>query len=174
MWPRASAALEKLREESSKGYHRLCFFYIRDFVVSCRICIRCLGDRLASGSTMDRHRASDRRVINRGLHLPAHERSWNRFHRRLKLALEPLKSFRKICPSFITNLTRSNSVTSFEGSPETPMISANLPFSMARLGQPSQYLPPRPRVCRSALLRPTLFCLFPVRCETCERNEQKR
>src|SRR5579872_1229269 len=45
-------------------------------------------------------------------------------------SLPDLKSFRKTCPPFMTNLTRSSSVTSFEGSPETPIISAYLPFSM--------------------------------------------
>jgi hypothetical protein len=41
-----------------------------------------------------------------------------------------LKSFRATCPPFITNLTRSSSVMSVRGSPETATISANLPFSI--------------------------------------------
>jgi hypothetical protein len=40
------------------------------------------------------------------------------------------KSFRKTTPPFITNLTRSISVMSVSGSPETATMSANLPFSI--------------------------------------------
>jgi hypothetical protein len=39
------------------------------------------------------------------------------------------KSFLKTTPPFITNLTRSISVMSVSGSPETATMSANLPFS---------------------------------------------
>src|SRR5262249_27236762 len=52
------------------------------------------------------------------------------FHLRLTLAPEPAKSLRKTSPPFITNFTRSSSVTSFAGLPETATKSAYLPFSM--------------------------------------------
>jgi hypothetical protein len=45
------------------------------------------------------------------------------------LARSHFKSFRKTTPPFITNFTRSISVMSVSGSPETATISANLPFS---------------------------------------------
>src|SRR6266446_6941533 len=49
---------------------------------------------------------------------------------RPEFAPEPVSSFRTICPPFMTNFTRSSSVTSVAGLPETAMKSANLPFSM--------------------------------------------
>src|SRR5580704_4228245 len=42
-------------------------------------------------------------------------------------------SLRMSIPAFITNLTRSISVTSASGLPETAMMSANLPFSMVAI-----------------------------------------
>src|ERR1700736_2249790 len=58
------------------------------------------------------------------------QKELNRCHLRPEFATEPLSSFRTICPPFMTNFTRSSSVTSFAGLPETPTKSANLPFSM--------------------------------------------
>ena len=40
------------------------------------------------------------------------------------------ESSRITWPPFITNFTRSSSVMSFSGSPETAMMSANFPFSI--------------------------------------------
>src|SRR5260370_6476839 len=41
-----------------------------------------------------------------------------------------VRSFRTTSPPFITHFTRRISVMSWSGSPETAMMSANLPFSM--------------------------------------------
>src|SRR6202165_1158943 len=54
----------------------------------------------------------------------------DRFLLRLTSAPEPLKSLRTTCPPFMTNFTRSSSVTSFAGLPETPTKSAYLPLSI--------------------------------------------
>jgi hypothetical protein len=51
-------------------------------------------------------------------------------HLRLTFATDPVKSLRKTCPPFMTNFTRSSSVTSFAGFPETATKSAYLPLSM--------------------------------------------
>src|SRR5262249_38116042 len=63
-----------------------------------------------------------------------------RSHLRLRFAPEPARSLRKPSPPFITNFTRSSSVTSFAGLPETATISAYLPFSMDPTRSPQPML----------------------------------
>src|SRR5262249_2069859 len=68
----------------------------------------------------------------------------HRPHLRLTFAAGPAKSLRNTCPSFITNFTRSSSVTSFVGLPETATRSAYLPLSIDPTRSPRQYCPRPP------------------------------
>ena len=71
--------------------------------------------------------------LHRVLHAP-HGADVSTTSRTQRAAVEvgaaAVSSFFTTTPPFITNLTRSISLTSFSGSPATPMMSAYLPFSM--------------------------------------------